>query len=202
MNAERTASVARPSPGVRRRQHRRACARAIGVLCLVAFFAASLPPALADEAGSVAHLLEPDTIHPVTAEQFQAVLEHHRGKVVVVNFWATWCIPCLQELPELDLLQERYADRGLKVIAVSMDDPDKLEDRVRPFFAKRAPGLVSYLATAEDNSVDFVTAFDPQWMGALPTTMFFTREGKLDNVHLGRMLYAEFEKVVLELLDR
>lgn len=157
-------------------------------------------PVLSEEAASVDHLLEPDTIHPATADQFRAVLEHHRGKVVVVNYWATWCIPCLQELPELDLLQERYGDRGLVVLAVSMDDPEKLEDRVRPFFAKRAPGLVSYLASAGDNSVDFVMAFDPEWPGALPTTMFFDRGGELDNIHLGRMLYSEFEEAVLALL--
>ena len=147
-------------------------------------------PVLADDAAAVDHLLDPDTIHPATADQFRAVLEHHRGKV-----------PCLQELPELDLLQERYADRGLVVLAVSMDDPEKLEDRVRPFFAKRAPGLVSYLATAGENSVDFVMSFDPEWPGALPTTMFFDRGGELTNVHLGRMLYAEFEEAVLELLE-
>ena len=167
---------------------------------IAALLVAALPVVAADTA-SVDHLLEPDTIHPATADQFRAVLEHHRGKVVVVNYWATWCIPCLQELPELDLLQERYGDRGVVVLAVSMDDPEKLEDRVRPFFAKRAPGLVSYLATAGDNSVDFVTAFDPEWLGALPTTMFFDRSGELTNVHLGRMLYAEFEEAVLELLE-
>ncbi len=167
---------------------------------IAALLVAALPLA-AEDAESTEHLLEPDTIHPATADQFRVVLEHHRGKVVIVNYWATWCIPCLQELPELDLLQERYGERGLVVIAVSMDDPDKLEDRVRPFFAKRAPGLVSYLATAGDNSMDFVTSFDPEWPGALPTTMFFDRSGELKNVHLGRMLYAEFEEAVLELLD-
>ena len=172
----------------------------VAAFALTAALLAAAPPLLAEEAASVDHLLEPDTIHPATVEQFRAVLEHHRGKVVVVNFWATWCIPCLQELPELDLLQERYADRGLVVLAISMDDPEKLEDRVRPFFAKRAPGLVSYLASSEGDSVEFVTALDPEWPGALPTTMFFDRDGELDNMHLGRMLYSEFEEAVLELL--
>ena len=174
-----------------------------GVLAAV-LLAAPLPLA-AEEAASADQLIDPDTIHPATADQFRKVLEHHRGKVVVVNYWATWCIPCLQELPELDLLQERYRGRGLVVLAVSMDDPDKLEDRVRPFFAKRAPGLVSYLASAEegaeDSSVDFVASFYPEWPGALPTTMFFDRSGELVNVHLGRMLYAEFEEAALELLE-
>ncbi len=169
---------------------------------LIVALLAVAPSAVAQDAKSVDHLLEPDTIHPATADQFRAVLEHHRGKVVVVNYWATWCIPCLQELPELDLLQERYGERGLVVLAISMDDPDKLEDRVKPFFAKRAPGLVSYLASAgEDDSVEFVTSFDPEWPGALPTTMFFDRGGELADIHLGRMLYAEFEEAVLEMLE-
>lgn len=175
-------------------------ATVVSASTLIALLLCVAVPAVADDASSADHLLEPDGIHPATADQFRAVLEHHRGKVVVVNYWATWCIPCLQELPELDLLQERYADRGLVVLAVSLDDPEKLEDRVRPFFAKRAPGLVSYLATVgEDDSVEFVTSFDPEWPGALPTTMFFDRAGELVNVHLGRMLYAEFEEAVLEL---
>lgn len=176
-------------------------ARVVPASILIAALLFAALPVFSEEVASVDHLLEPDTIHPATAEQFKAVLEHHRGKVVVVNYWATWCIPCLQELPELDLLQERYGDRGLVVLAVSMDDPEKLEDRVRPFFAKRAPGLVSYLASAGDNSVDFVMAFDPEWPGALPTTMFFDRDGELDNIHLGRMLYSEFEEAVLEMLE-
>lgn len=173
----------------------------VGASLLVAALLAAPLPLGADDAASVDHLLDPDTIYPATADQFRKVLEHHRGKVVIVNYWATWCIPCLQELPELDLLQERYGERGLVVLAVSMDDPDKLEDRVRPFFAKRAPGLVSYLASAGDDAVEFVTAFDPEWPGALPTTMFFDRGGELTDIHLGRMLYAEFEEAALELLE-
>lgn len=175
--------------------------RSLRVAVLTGAVLAATLPAVAEDAAAADHLLEPDTIHPATADEFRAVLEHHRGKVVVVNYWATWCIPCLQELPELDLLQERYGEHGLVVLAVSMDDPEKLEDRVKPFFAKRAPGLVSYLASAGDNSVDFVMAFDPEWPGALPTTMFFDRGGELTDVHLGRMLYAEFEEAVLELLE-
>ncbi len=145
-------------------------------------------------------LLRPRAVEPISAADFGRVLEHHRGKVILVNLWATWCIPCIQELPELDLLQSRYRERGLVVLAVSADDLAKLEARVRPFFAKTAPELVSYLIADGDHH-GFVAPLEPEWLGALPTTLFFDREGKHRSTHLGRVLYAELESEVLELLE-
>ena len=131
---------------------------------------------------------------------FQKVLEHHRGKVLLVNLWATWCIPCIQELPELVELQKRYAERGLKVLAVSLDDLETLEERVRPFFAERAPGLVSYIS-AEEDSFDFVESLDSEWLGALPSSFFIDRQGKIRKAVSGRLTFRTFEKEILKLLD-
>jgi thiol-disulfide isomerase/thioredoxin len=148
-----------------------------------------------------AHLLEPKQVEPITAAQFGRVLAHRRGQVVLVNLWATWCIPCIQELPDLALLQERYGDRGLQVIGVSFDDLARLETRVRPFFAEKAPTLISYLQ-AEADQFEFVTPLDPDWVGAMPTTFFIDRAGKVSKSHAGRMLYRDLEREVLELLDQ
>ena len=95
-----------------------------------------------------------------------------------MNLWATWCIPCVQELPDLNLLQTRYRDRGLEIIAVSFDDPEALEAKVRPFFSKRAPDLVSYLQTEADQ-YDFVEVLSDEWFGALPTSFLISREGEV-----------------------
>lgn len=59
-------------------------------------------------------------------------LEEHRGRIVVVNFWATWCLPCREEMPILASLQERYADRGVQVIGVSTDAPADRDKVARP----------------------------------------------------------------------
>ena len=145
-------------------------------------------------------LLAPSQVEPLSAAELQQVLEHHRGKTILVNLWATWCIPCVQELPELNLLQQRYAERGLKVIAVSMDKPEKLESKVRPFFAEIAPDLVSYLADDVDEFA-FVEPLDPEWIGGLPTTFFVDRDGEVRATQVGRMLYQQIEKQVLALLE-
>lgn len=144
-------------------------------------------------------LLEPETVEPLDAGSFARVLEHHRGQVVVVNLWATWCIPCVQELPELNELQKRYADRGLQVLAVSVDSIEDLDSLVRPFFAKRAPDLVSYIHTEKDTFA-FVEPLDAEWLGALPTSFFIDRQGKIQKSAEGRLKYQTFEKIVLELL--
>lgn len=144
-------------------------------------------------------LLTPTEVQPLDHVQFQEVLAHHRGNVVVVNLWATWCIPCVAELPELDLLQQRYRDRGLVVLAVSLDDAEGLESRVRPFFKEKAPALVSYLST--EDSYAFIEPLDAEWLGAIPTSFFLDRQGKVRKTAQGRLAYRSLEREVLELLE-
>jgi thiol-disulfide isomerase/thioredoxin len=148
-----------------------------------------------------AHLLDPKQVEPITASQFAQLLEHRRGQVLLINLWATWCIPCVQELPDLSLLQERYRDRGLLVIGVSFDDLSRLDTRVRPFFAEKAPTLISYLQTEADQYA-FVTPLDPDWVGAMPTSFFIDRAGEVAKSHAGRMLYRDLEREVLRLLEQ
>ena len=93
-----------------------------------------------------------------------------------------------------------YAERGVKVIAVSFDDPDQLEEKVRPFFAERAPDLISYLQGDEDQ-YSFVEAIDPDWPGVLPTTFFYGKGGELAESRAGRLMYHDFERKVVELLE-
>lgn len=181
-----------------------ALAGSVATATLLGAAAAAQPAPAAGPATPVplpARLLEPSQVEPISAAQFAQVLEHHRGEVVLVNLWATWCIPCVQELPDLALLQERYGARGLKVIGVSFDDATRLETRVRPFFAEKAPTLISYLQTEADQ-FSFVTPLDPNWVGAMPTSFFVDRAGKVAKSHAGRMIYRDLEREVLKLLDQ
>ena len=144
-------------------------------------------------------LLDPSQVEPISKAQFAAVLAHNRGKAVIVNLWATWCIPCRQELPELNLLQTRYEDQ-VRVITVSLDTPDKLETSVRESMAKAAPDLTSYLQTEEDE-YEFIDLMLEDWLGVLPTTIFIDPQGRIVRSHAGRMLYKQFEEELLALLE-
>lgn len=157
---------------------------------------------------AVDHLLEPDDVVTATAAEFRAILERHRDSPVIVNFWATYCVPCLKELPDLDRLQEEFRDQGLKVLAVSIDRPKKLEEMVRPFFAKYAPNLVSYLAVGEKKAMSrigsfrdaqkFVRALYPEWEGTVPATVIFDSGGSRLTAFSGSRTYEQFEAFLQE----
>lgn len=74
------------------------------------------------------------TLAPVPREKS---LEDYRGNVVMINIWATWCAPCRVEMPSIQRLHEAYGDRGLKIIAVSVDDPG-MEPAIREFLKQYA----------------------------------------------------------------
>lgn len=105
-----------------------------------------------------------------------ALLTRHRGQVVLVNFWATWCEPCREEFPRLKDLEERYRSRGLVVLAVSVDIPSAYP-QVKKFLRDQKPGLATYLKKPGEDE-EFINATDPSWTGALPATFVYDITGK------------------------
>ena len=147
-----------------------------------------------------AELLNPKTVEAISADDLRQLIAHHRGSVILVNFWATWCAPCVKEIPELMKLEEKYKTRGLKLIAVSMDEPEELESNVRPFVKKRFPGFVSYLCKESDHD-KFASVIDPAWNEIMPTNFLIDRTGKLRVTLAGGKSLAEFEAAIAPLLE-
>jgi len=90
-------------------------------------------------------------------------------KLTAVHFWATWCVPCVAEVPEADAAQIKYGDKGLKILAISMDGSI---DKVKQFYDKHA---IQALVPILDNGTTAFNALKPR---GLPTTIFFDKEGK------------------------
>lgn len=99
-----------------------------------------------------------------------------RGQVVVVNFWATWCGPCVAELPALAALSRKYQGHGLTVIGISMDTPNLLHSRVEPLLAQKGVMYPVYLARTPDPET-LIRAFGGGWQGDLPQTFIYDRQG-------------------------
>jgi thiol-disulfide isomerase/thioredoxin len=114
----------------------------------------------------------------------------HRGKVVLVEFWATWCVPCVKLFPHTVVLQRRAADRGLAVIAVSMDDTDNQEAVLR-FLRGHEATFENFISRYGVGSEGF-EAFDIS-DGALPHLKLYDRNGRLQKTFVsgGESLAAE-----------
>ena len=96
----------------------------------------------------------------------------------VINFWATWCVPCVKELPYFEELNAKYKDKAFKQILVSLDAPKKLERKVIPFIDKnKIESEVVLLADGKYN--DWIDLVDPRWSGAIPITLILRGDQKL-----------------------
>jgi cytochrome c biogenesis protein CcmG/thiol:disulfide interchange protein DsbE len=119
-------------------------------------------------------------------------LSDYRGKVVLLNFWATWCGPCKFEIPWLIEFEQKYKDRGFAVIGVSMDEDGW--DVVRPYLTK---AKVNYRVLLGDDAV----AQKYGGVEALPTSFVIDREGKIVGTHMGLVSKSEFEDDIKATLD-
>jgi cytochrome c biogenesis protein CcmG/thiol:disulfide interchange protein DsbE len=119
-------------------------------------------------------------------------LSDYRGKVVLLDFWATWCDPCRIEIPWFMDLERRNRDKGFAVLGVSMDDDGW--EAVKPFLSQLG---VNYRVVIGDG----VTAQLYGGVDALPTTFLIDRGGKIAAVHVGLADRRDFEDGVEQLLQ-
>ncbi|MBC7909704.1 MAG: TlpA family protein disulfide reductase [Pyrinomonadaceae bacterium] len=116
----------------------------------------------------------------------------------LINFWATWCVPCREEFPDLLHIEADYSKRGLEMIFISMDDPADIKTVVPEFLREmKAEKIPTYLLNVPD-PIPAIEAVDAKWEGAiaLPITFLFDAQGKLVFKTTGRVKPAELRPLL------
>ncbi|MCC7473837.1 MAG: TlpA family protein disulfide reductase [Pirellulales bacterium] len=108
---------------------------------------------------------------------FDAAVERLRGKVVLVDFWATWCLPCVEQLPHTIALGNRLADKGLAIVTVSCDEPENA-GQVKTFLESKQAGGAVNLLSQTGGSPQTMESFEIE-TGAVPFYRLYDRTGKL-----------------------
>src|SRR3984893_16844424 len=110
----------------------------------------------------------------------------YRGKIVFLNFWATWCVPCQHEMPLLEEMQKRYEDKGVVVLGASVDD-EKSQPLIQPFAEKNKIPFPLLVGATTDQMQQL------QLGEAIPATAFFDADGKLIGRVLGELNKSELQ---------
>ncbi len=122
----------------------------------------------------------------------QVSLSTYKGKVVLLNFWATWCGPCKAEIPGFVRLQDKYRDKGLVIVGYSVDDT---ADKAKAYAAQYK---MNYPILLGEGREDVQDAYGPIW--GIPASFIISKDGKVCRKHLGIAPEAVFEKEVVPLL--
>jgi thiol-disulfide isomerase/thioredoxin len=145
-----------------------------------------------------AHQSNRPTLKKVTHADAMAVVRRSDASITVVNFWATWCVPCVEEFPSFVRLDEQLDDRGGDVLFISTDFPNKKE-QVVDFLAQQGVTGTSYLKTGKTTA--FVNGFSEEWSGAVPATFIYDSSGTLLDFWEGKVSYEELRERVNEHLE-
>jgi len=137
---------------------------------------------------------QPVKIQPASAEELKLLRQNQTGKLVLVNFWATWCGPCFKELPDLETTYRMYGHRAFDLVTVSINYPDEQPGVLSALRKQHATSRNLLLGSTDIYAL--MSAFDSEWNAAVPYTMLirpggevvYRRQGEIDPLELRRLI--------------
>lgn len=148
------------------------------------------------------HAQAPANLTSVDDKAVKSMVESDKGKVVLLNFFASWCAPCHQEFPDIVKLYAKYKDQGLDVIAVSMNDVTEKTD-MEAFLKEMKPPFTVYLTSSTEDAAykAFYEVWNTQDGDTLPMSIIYDRSGKVQHYYPKERNYAQMEQDITPLLS-
>lgn len=130
------------------------------------------------------------SVKTIDEKGVKSLIENRDGRPLFINFWATWCIPCVEEFPDIVKLANQYKD--VDFVGVSLDHPDEIKSKIQPFLKKMKAPFANYVAKFKDDQV-LIDMINKNWNGAIPATAFYNSKGKQVSFIPKKMSYKELE---------
>lgn len=125
----------------------------------------------------------------------ESLLKNTSDTTYVINFWATWCAPCVKEIPEFEKLNKEYTDKKVKVILVSLDFKRQFADRLIPF-AKDHQLKSQVVLLDEPDYNKWIDNVDKNWGGAIPATLMLNNSKKRHTFYEKEFTYSELKESI------
>ena len=143
----------------------------------------------------VAVSTQAQTIKTVNVNWVDSMHTVKNDTLYIVNFWATWCKPCVEELPNFELLAKNYQNKKVKMYLVTTDMRKDIATRVTDFV--KAKGLTQQVVFINEINADkWINKVSPEWTGAIPATWFVKGNIGYQKFHEGELTYEELEQLV------
>lgn len=136
------------------------------------------------------------SVRTITLPELQRLIQDRNGKHLVLNMWATWCVPCKEEFPDLSSLAENAGETA-DVVGISLDYPDEIDSRVIPFLRQNPVSFTIYVADVA-NQDNFINSLNQNWSGALPTTFIYDSDGQQTAMLVGKRTLTDFENALAQ----
>ena len=137
-------------------------------------------------------------LKPIDPPRYRSLIASHRGRVILVDFWATWCAPCREQMPALLALVKKLRHKPFLLVAISADEPEQRK-AASDFLARQGfpgPGYIKQIGSDEA----FINAVSPQWSGAMPALFLYDQTGRLARSFIGETKPETVEAEILRLL--
>lgn len=136
-------------------------------------------------------------VKSIDQNKLNSIIENREGKLLLINIWATWCVPCREEFPDLVELSQHYQNE-LDVIAISVDFTEDIQTKIKPFLKKNEVEFPVYIAGFEKDE-QLINYFSKKWNGAIPATFIYDKKGKQVEFLEGKHSFESFSSLIKKL---
>jgi thiol-disulfide isomerase/thioredoxin len=138
------------------------------------------------------------TTRVIDEKEVSSIIANHGSELLVVNFWATWCGPCVEELPYFVQLSKDYDEKAVRIVGFSVDLKKDVETKVVPFLVEREIPYANVVLFVDQEEI--INSMSKEWGGEVPATFFFNAKGENVGQFLGQVEYEELKEKTDSLL--